>query len=235
MSVPLTASWPFPPGSPREFEPGPTADYDAGTAATPDMSADAGQLPGTATREAATVDLLTRAQAGDQAAIEALFARCVPALRRWARGRLPAFARDLAETQDLVQEAVMHALQRLHTFEHRHQGALQAYLRQAVHHRILDEIRRVKRRPEAVELPDDCRDPAPSPIEQAMGREGLERYEAALERLRPADREAIVARIELQQSYEEVAIALNKPSANSARVAVKRATARLLREMDYGR
>ena len=45
-------------------------------------------------------------------------------------------------------------------------------------------------------------------------------------------REAIVARIELQYGYEELALALGKPTANAARVALKRAVARLLEEMN---
>ena len=74
-----------------------------------------------------------------------------------------------------------------------------------------------------------------------MNRSGLvlaklfERYEAALQELKPADREAIIARIELQQSYEEVAIALGKPSADSARMAVTRAIARLISVMSGGK
>ena len=83
-----------------------------------------------------------------------------------------------------------------------------------------------------VELVDGHRDPAPSPLERAIGAEGFERYEAALARLKPADREAIIARLELQQSYEEVAVALGKPNANAARVAVTRALARLVKELD---
>ena len=73
---------------------------------------------------------------------------------------------------------------------------------------------------------------APSPLEHAIGREGMERYEAALQKLRPKDREAIVARMELQQSYEEIAVALGKTNANAARVAVTRAIARLIEQMD---
>jgi len=60
----------------------------------------------------------------------------------------------------------------------------------------------------------------------------MERYEAALQKLRPKDREAIVARMELQQSYEEIAVALGKTNANAARVAVTRAIARLIEQMD---
>jgi RNA polymerase sigma-70 factor (ECF subfamily) len=82
------------------------------------------------------------------------------------------------------------------------------------------------------ELRDSHADVGPSPLEHAIGHEGVERYEAALNTLRPADREAIVARIELQQSYEEVAIALGKPSADAARMAVTRALKALIKAMD---
>ena len=115
-----------------------------------------------------TLALLTRAQQGDAPAIDALFQRVVPTLRRWARGRLPAYARDLADTQDLVQETVLHTLKRLHAFEPRHQGALQAYLRQAIANRIRDEIRRVRRRPVTVEINQEHVDGGPSPLEQPL-------------------------------------------------------------------
>ena len=182
-----------------------------------------------------TIDLLARAKQGEERAVEQLFQRCLPSLRRWARGRLPHYARDLADTQDVVQEAILSTLHRLNSFESRHQGALQAYLRQAVVNRIRDEIRRVGRRPVPAELDDHHVDGAPSPLEHAIGREGLERYEAALQKLRPSDREAIVARMELQQSYDEVAVALGKPNANAARVAVTRALAKLVDEMERER
>lgn len=182
-----------------------------------------------------TTDLLARARKGETRALEQLFSRCLPALRRWARGRLPAYARELADTQDLVQETVLRMLHRLDAFEPRHQGALQAYLREAIANRIRDEIRRVRRQGVPLALDDAQAHDSPSPLEHAVGRETMERYEAALRRLRPSDREAIVARLELQQSYEEVAVALRKPNANAARVAVTRALARLVREMDHGR
>jgi RNA polymerase sigma factor (sigma-70 family) len=179
-----------------------------------------------------TIELLDRFKHGDEEAVGQLVERSLAPLQRWARGRLPLWARSLSETQDLVQDAIVRALPRLKTFEARHPGALQAYLRQAVTNHIRDEIRKVKTRPNAGELHDSHADLGPSPLETAIGREGLERYEAALERLRPADREAIVARLELQQSYEEVAIALGKPTANAARTAVARAVKSLIRAMD---
>ena len=180
-----------------------------------------------------TVELLARARAGDGAALEALFARCLPPLRRWARGRLPVGARGALDTQDLVQDTVLHALKRIDQFESRHEGALQAYLRQAVLNRIRDEARKLARRPAPAELDDKHPSPAASPLDIAVGREGVERYEAALQRLRPIDREAIVGRLELQYDYEELAVLLNKPNANAARVAVTRALVRLLEQMDH--
>lgn len=178
-----------------------------------------------------TIDLLERFKQGDEQAINMLLERSLPSLKRWARGRLPSWARGLADTQDLVQNAVIRALPHLKTFEVRHPGALQAYLRQAIANHIRDEIRRVKAHPAQTELSDSEPDHGPSPLEQAIGREGFERYEAALSRLRPAEREAIIARLELQQSYEEVAMALGKPSAAAARMLVARAVKSLIEAM----
>jgi RNA polymerase sigma-70 factor (ECF subfamily) len=178
-----------------------------------------------------TISLLAKAKEGDSIALDQLVERSLPPLRRWARGRLPQYARGLGDTQDLVQDAVLRTLPRLSTFEARHPGALQAFLRQAVANRIIDEVRKVTRRGGVTELPETQPDPGPSPLEQAIGREGFERYEAALQQLKPGDREAIIARLELQQSYEEVAIALGKPNADAARMAVTRAIAKLVTTM----
>lgn len=179
----------------------------------------------------ATLDLLTRARAGDDAALEQLFAKYVKPLRRWASGRLPKFARDMADTQDLVQETLLQTFKKLEGFEFRGEGALQAYLRQALMNRIRDELRRFDRRGPREMLDSAAPDSAPSPLERAMGRQRTERYERALSRLRPEDREALVARLELGCSYEEMASALGKPSADAARKAAQRALVRLVEEM----
>jgi RNA polymerase sigma-70 factor, ECF subfamily len=180
-----------------------------------------------------TIDLLERFKRGDDEAVATLVARSLPPLRRWARGRLPVWARSLADTQDLVQNAVIRSLPHLKKFEARHPGALQAYLRQAIANHIRDEIRKVHSRPTTgEEVPESYVDPAPTPLEHAIGRERLAHYEAALARLRPSEQEAIIARLELQQSYEEVALALGKPSAAAARMAVARAVRNLIAAMD---
>ena len=179
----------------------------------------------------ATIELLERAKRGDDTALDALLQRCIPVLRRWARGRLPQSARGMQETADLVQDAVFSAMRRLDAFEARHQGALQAYLRLAVMNRIRDVIRQQKRRPLQVELPDALEAHGASALEQVIGSENVDRYDAAVQRLKPEDREAIIGRLELQHSYEELAVALNKPSAAAARMAVMRAMKRLAGEL----
>lgn len=178
-----------------------------------------------------TLTLLHRARAGDADALEALIGRFLPRLQRWATGRLPPWARDLADTHDLVQETVIQAFKKIETFEVRGDGALQAYLRQVLLNRIRQEIRRAGRRPEADAIDSQMGDAGPSPLEAAIGREAVERYEAALSRLRPQDREVIVGHVELGLTKEELAEALGKPSANAARMAVERALFRLAKEM----
>jgi len=74
-------------------------------------------------------------------------------------------------------------------------------------------------------------DPAASPLEVALGREAVGRYEAALARLRPRDREAVRARLERQRSYEELAEALGVGTVAAARVVVTRALGRLVEAM----
>lgn len=181
-----------------------------------------------------TFDLLARAKAGDRTATDRLFARFLPQLRRWASGRLPRWTRDLMDTDDLVQETMLRALKRMNAFESRHEGALQAYLRQAIVNRIKDEVRRAVRAPAATELDENQTDRGYSPLDLAIGHEAVERYEAALARLRPEEREAIVARIEMDGSYQTVAEALGKPSADAARMAVGRALLKLASEMNRG-
>jgi RNA polymerase sigma-70 factor (ECF subfamily) len=190
-------------------------------------------------REAATDDprldssltLLERARAGDRAALELLVARYLPRLQRWASGRLPRWARDLADTQDLVQETLLQTFQRIGRFDARGDGALQAYLRQAILNRIRDELRRAKRRPPKTEVDSEAEAHDRSPLEEAIGQEAMERYEQALASLRPEDRELVVARIELGYTYPEMAELLRKPTANATRMAAERAIIRLAREL----
>ena len=178
-----------------------------------------------------TIELVLKARNGDRAAVEALLQRCLPKLRRWAHGKLPAYAREGLDTGDLVQEAALHLLQRVDAFEPAHVGAMQAYLRQSVINRIRDEIRRISRRPISVELVDVAAADAPSPLEVTIQNESYERYRRALDRLSTRDRELVVARMEAQWSLAGIAESFGLPTADAARMAVNRALKRLSGEI----
>jgi RNA polymerase sigma factor (sigma-70 family) len=178
-----------------------------------------------------TVYLLERFRAGDTGALNRLFERYVPRLRRWAGGRLPSWARGIADTQDLVQEAAIQTFRNMEGFEYRGEGAFQAYLRQAVMNRIRDEVRRSMRSPAATDVSTGLIDAAPSPLDLAVGAELLDAYEAALDRLTASEREAIIGRIELGLTYPELASAMGKPGPDAARMAVVRALVRLAEAM----
>jgi RNA polymerase sigma-70 factor (ECF subfamily) len=178
-----------------------------------------------------TLYLIQQVQRGDKDALERLLARHVGPLRRWVSGRLPRWARDLADTDDLVQDTLLRTFTKIEDFEVRGPGALQAYLRQAVLNRVRDELRRKGRAPVRVGGHEVELEAAGSPLEDAIGREAAERYEAALARLRPSEREAVIGRLEMDYTYAELAEALGKPTAEAARKAARRALLRLAKEM----
>src|SRR5262245_36042299 len=116
-----------------------------------------------------TFRLVERAKRGERAAVEELASRYLPRLSRWASGRLPRWARDMSDTQDLVQETLLQTFRNIEGFEARSEGALQAYLRQALRNRIVDAVRRATRRGEHAPLDSGQQDVGPSPLEAAIG------------------------------------------------------------------
>jgi RNA polymerase sigma-70 factor (ECF subfamily) len=179
-----------------------------------------------------TADLLERARAGDRVALDELFARHTSLLQRWAARRLPQWARFGTDTVDLVQETMLGLFRNLEKFEPRGEGALQAYLRQGLINRVRSQVRNANIRPGFVPVDPSVADDITSPLEAAIGRQSLEAYERALARLPPDARAAVVSRVELGLSYDEIATILDKPSAAAARMAVARALVRVAEEMD---
>ena len=178
-----------------------------------------------------TLSLLERARAGDEAALDALVARYRPALVRWARGRLPVWARDLADTDDLVQSALIKTIRNLDSFQPTCEASFQQYLRQAVRNVVRDEIRGARRRPVTAGIDPDHASDSPSPLERVLGRERLARYEDALARLTAAERGAIVAPLEFGFTHRELAAALGKGTPDAARKLTQKAMGRLLELM----
>lgn len=180
-------------------------------------------------------DPVKRAQRGDRSALSALLLRHVPLLRRWAHGRLPQWARAFGDTADLVQDAVLNTLRRLDHFEAKGERALQGYLRLAVQNRIVDMVRRSDVRTRGGEVTGDEPDRSqPSPLALAITAQEQERYRTALARLKNEDQALIVGRLDLGYSYEQLALATGRSSADAARVAFRRALTRLVEEMNRG-
>jgi RNA polymerase sigma-70 factor (ECF subfamily) len=178
-----------------------------------------------------TATLLHLIRGGDEAARNRLFRRYLPLLQRWASGRLPSGARDQMDTNDLVQVTLLKALGKIGEFESRHEGALLYYLRRSLLNQIRDQARRVKRRPEPAPVDDNLPDGKPSPLDDALRTEVLDRYDAALEKLTDAQRQAVVLRLEMGFTHAQVADALECPSADAARMLAQRAVVRLAEEL----
>jgi RNA polymerase sigma-70 factor (ECF subfamily) len=174
-----------------------------------------------------SLSLLARAQAGDAVALEALMGRYLTRLQRWATGRLPPHARSLLDTDDLVQDVLMNTFRRLEHFQPRHDGALLAYLREAVANRIRNEVRRSTPASDASVDVDILPSPDPSPLERAVNGQAIGHYEKALAKLDENDRAAIIGRFEMGYSYDALARAMGRPSSEAARKLTERAVRKL--------
>ena len=167
---------------------------------------------------------------GRFAAIERVVASLLPLLQRWAPGRLPAYARRRMDTGDVVQEAIVGALRNLQESEAAEPEALARYLAVSIRNRIADEVRRA-RIGEVRNGGGERTDGSPSPLEELLESESQRAYRTALLRLGSDDQALLVGRIELGLSFEDLALATQRPSPDSARVATRRAALRLARAM----
>lgn len=179
-----------------------------------------------------TATLLAKVKDGDQMAREQLCNTYLPMLRRWAHGRLPAYARDLAETDDMVQNTLIKAMNKLDSFSSVREGAFLAYLRTILLNNIRMEIRRFSNQRDLLKKQQDPDSvTVQSALDQAMGTEVVENYEQALMKLPSQAREAVILRVELGYSYPEIAAAIECASANAARMMVSRSLYKLAEYM----
>ncbi len=170
-----------------------------------------------------TAVLVSRAKDGDAVAKERLASRYLDALRRFAHGRLPRRARDLMDTNDLVQVSMVRGMRRLDSVEVRKKGDFFAYLRQIVLNLVRDEVRRSSRKHRLDEQGEwRSQDPS-SPLEEVLEKEAVDIFQSGLTRLTPVQREALELRLNQGLPYEQVAEAIRCPTANAARMLVTRA------------
>jgi RNA polymerase sigma-70 factor (ECF subfamily) len=142
----------------------------------------------------------------------------------------------LSDTADIVQDALLQTLRNIERFDDRGRGALQAYLRQAVTNRICDELRKVQRRPatEEASVLDSVPHGDPSPLQWAADAERHRRYKEALATLTPEEQLLVAGRLELDYTYDQLALISGRATADAARVAVRRAILKLAKSMSSG-
>ena len=170
-----------------------------------------------------TEQLLRRIRAGEADAKQSLYTRCLPLLQRWAHARLPGYARDIADTDDLVQVTLLRALNHLHEFETSGSGSFLAYLRQILLNEVRAELRKRQVRGDKVDIETvPLADESASVVEHLVGHERLRSFERALAELDREDQALIIMRLELGMSYPEIGFDVGM-EANSVRMRITRA------------
>ncbi len=178
-----------------------------------------------------TTALLSMIRDGKKQYRDELYRRCLPMLNHFARGRLPANCRDIADTEDLVQVTLMRTLNKLEKFKYRKSGAFFAYLRTIMLNAMRDEIRKYANKIQTTNAAEVSFVAEDSVVASVIGIQTLDAYEVALSELSEKLREAIILRIEFDLSYEEIAIELELPSSDTARKRVARGLTQLAKSM----
>lgn len=198
-----------------------------------------------------SIQLVKAAQRGDLQAYERLFGRYYLRVLQQVRQRLgPGLRREL-DSQDVAQEAMVEAIRGFGAFEIDSRAGLIKLFAVIVENRL----RTNAKRQHAAKRDRDCEvalrvvrdalnsgtlhlepaDFAPEPPELAARREGQELLESSLKALDERSRLIVVLRDYEGRSWEEIARALDVPTANAARMMHARVLVQLKKEMDRRR
>lgn len=156
------------------------------------------------------------AASGEETALLRLLERHLPRLRGFVRLQAGPLVRAKESCSDLVQSVCREVLEDMGGFEFRGEAAFRHWLFQRALRKILrrQAFYTAGRRDAGKEVPQgDTPDPALldaygdlcTPSQQLMGREGVERIEAAVDGLPEAQREAILLHRVVGLSYAEIA------------------------------
>lgn len=173
---------------------------------------------------------------GDERALERLIGAHLPGLRAFVRLRLGPTLRAKESGSDLVQSVCREVLQHMDRFQHHGEGAFRAWLYTTALRKISNRAefyaaakRDTGREQHASDLGGVYRTLA-TPSQHAMGREALERIEAALDTLSEDHREVIVLTRVVGLTRAEVAERMQRSEA-SVRSLLTRALAELAEEL----
>ena len=191
------------------------------------------------TRLGITQTQLRAYQDGDAAALDELFARYFPIVRRIAGSRMGRPIDQMADRDDIAQEALMQAFRNIDAFEMRSEGAFRSWLARIVQAKVIDQRRHThskKRGSGKIQMLTDAHSQSrgrpeppggPTPSQVAQGNELEHSYESALLRLSEFHRELINLRDLCEMTYADIAIELDLNTAATARMATHRARQKL--------
>jgi len=187
--------------------------------------------------------VLARAKRGDETARAELIDRFYPSVSEMVHRELALDMRRgrpwlaaLFSTGDVVHDVFVGVLRDLDDFQGRDERAFEGFLAKTVTHRLLDTIRfheaarRDGRRvgrvrdPHSVDAPSD----ATSPTNVAARHEEADAVQSAIATLGERDRDLLEMRFRREATYAQIAAALDIPSEDAARKAVRAAQARLM-------
>lgn len=134
------------------------------------------------------------------------------------------------EVDDVVQQAFLRALRRLESF--RLESSLGTWLHRVAYSTAIDHLRRVaRRREDPVDALETLPDGTTSPLGAALQSEQRSAVRAALDRIPPAYRTALVLFYWYEAPIAEIATALGVPE-NSAKSLLHRGRKRLARILE---
>ena len=189
-------------------------------------------------------ELNRRAAEGDAAAMEQLLEEYLPSLRAFVRLRATPELRAQESVSDVVQSVCREVLTHADRFQHPGEGAFRSWLFTTARRKVLNRLQhlRAEKRDAAREVRVEDLDAQAlmaryasfsTPSGHAVQREQIERVEAAFDRLRPEQREAVLLAHVVGLSRAEIGQQMNK-SEGAVRVLLHRALARLGSLIDPG-
>lgn len=148
--------------------------------------------------------VLARAQRGDGRALEEIFLALSPVVSSYLR------LQGSREPEDMTSDVFLGALRNIGTFQGG-EAEFRSWLFTIAHRRLLDERRRLSRRPPPEPLETVAEVPAPDDVEADAARAvGDARVRALCEDLAPEQRDVLLLRLLGRLTVEEVAAALDK-------------------------
>jgi RNA polymerase sigma-70 factor, ECF subfamily len=187
-----------------------------------------------------TLDLLRRAQGGEQAALQRLLERYYERVRRIVRLRLGRALRSRLDSGDILQDTFLAAVRTFARFEVRDEASFINWLSVLAENQIRDAAdhhgaqKRDLKRQVPLDFPDLSGDIGIDPVasglapsDEAAKAEAIERIEAAIEGLPPEYRELIILRDYAGASWDTIAEQTGRPSPDAARMMHAKAMVRL--------